>query len=191
MANQKISELTESDNCDGTELVAVVQSSTTKKATLNTRVKAYFDTLYQAIFSRAEWRADTHAGYGGTDTRIPYFTNVRVNSDTGSALTVVNNSTNGTRITINTAGRYAVSFWAFPSAASYIGISLNSNQLTTNIQSIDADDRIALATSAGASYAILVSWTGTLSATDVIRPHSDATGTGGSALHGFSICRVG
>ena len=49
MANQKISELTEATNCTGAELVSVVQGGTTKKAPLNTRVKAYFDTLYPTI----------------------------------------------------------------------------------------------------------------------------------------------
>ena len=49
MANQKISELTEATNCTGAELVSVVQGGTTKKAPLNTRIKAYFDTLYSTI----------------------------------------------------------------------------------------------------------------------------------------------
>lgn len=46
MANQKISDLTEATDCDGSELVAVVQGGVTKKAPLSTRIKAYFDTLY-------------------------------------------------------------------------------------------------------------------------------------------------
>lgn len=191
MARKKISAMTAASAYTGSnEFYELVQGGNTRQGS-HALLKAYFDTLYTAAIVRAEWRADTHAGYGGTDTKIPYFTNVNVNVDTAAAMTVVNNSTNGTRVTINTAGRYAVSYWAFTLAAAYIGISLNSAQLTTNIQTITAADRIALATSAGASYAILVSWTGTLAANDVIRPHADGTSSAGAALHGFSICRVG
>lgn len=49
MANQKISELTEATDCTGSELVAVVQGGTTKKAPLNTRIKAYLGTLYSPV----------------------------------------------------------------------------------------------------------------------------------------------
>lgn len=51
MANQKISDLTEATDCNGSELVAVVQGGATKKASLSTRIKAYFDTLYATIAS--------------------------------------------------------------------------------------------------------------------------------------------
>ena len=49
MAQIKISELTEAGNCDGSELVAVVQGGVTKKAPLSTRIKAYLDTLYAPV----------------------------------------------------------------------------------------------------------------------------------------------
>lgn len=141
------------------------------------------------IGAQCEWRADTAAGFGGTDTKIPYFTNVRVNALNGG-LTVVNNSTNGLKITVNEAGDYAVSYYAYLSAPNYIGLSLNSAALTTNVQSITAATRLALATSAGADYAVLVSWTGRLAVNDIIRPHTAGQGTNDSALHGFSICRI-
>jgi len=140
--------------------------------------------------TRAEWMADTHAGFGGTDTKIPYFTNVNINVDTASAITMVNNNTNGCKATINTAGVYTVGFWMFLSAANYIGISVNSTQLTTNIDSITAAHRRALDTSAGADYMAFVSFTGYLAANDVVRPHTNGQGTNTAAKCGFSICRV-
>lgn len=150
-----------------------------------------YSAHYAAIVDRAEWMADTLAGFGSTDTKIPYFTNVNINSDTAGAMTVVNNSTNGCKITINTAGRYTVGFWMYLSQANYIGISVNSNQLTTNITSITAAHRRALDTSAGADYMAFVSFTGWLAVNDVIRPHTAGAGSNSSALNGFSICRIG
>jgi len=49
MAQKKISGMTAASSCTGAELIEVVQSSTSKQATLNDQVKAYFDTLYSPI----------------------------------------------------------------------------------------------------------------------------------------------
>ena len=189
MANQKISELTEATNCTGAELVSVVQGGTTKKAPLNTRIKAYFDTLYATAKPQCEWRADTHAGYGSTNTRIPYMTNVRVNVDTAGAITVSNSSTNGLSITINIADYYTVSYQFSPTSASYIGISLNSAQLTTGVDSITAANRLGLTYIPG-THTGRVTARVYCAVNDVIRPHSYAAiGADTAAFAQFSINR--
>ncbi len=195
MANKTVDQLTNKTTPIDADYLPLWDSVTSilnklSWANLKATLKTYFDTLYASAIPQCEWMADTHAGFGGTDTKIPYFTNVNINVDTASAITVVNDSTNGTRITINTAGRYAVGFWQYLSAANYIGISVNSNQLTTNVSTITAAHRRALATSAGADYAIFVGYTGYLAASAVVRPHTNGQGTNTAALCGFSICRV-
>ena len=183
-----INGLTSKSTPVGADVIAIGDSAASfagKSATLNA-VKTFVQV------TRAEWRANTHAGYGSTDTRIPYFTNIDVNVDTAGAMTIVNNATNGCRVTINTAGRYAISYWFIPSGANAgIGISINSSQLTTNIGSITAANRVAFA-GAVDGVGSLCSITLDLEQNDVIRPHGNAIGAGAfAAISGFSIVRVG
>lgn len=137
---------------------------------------------------QCEWRADTHAGYGSTDTKIPYFSNVRVNVDTAGAITVVNDSTNGCKITINTADYYTISFNMAPSAASYFGVSLNSTQLTTNIESITDSNRLCR-TFASATETMHTSVRTWLAVNDVVRPHAAGSAAFIASASNFSITR--
>ncbi len=138
----------------------------------------------------ATWRAHTLAGYGSTDTKIPYFTTVVENVDTAGAFTVANNSTNGLSITINIAGRYAVKASINGNSAFGVGISLNSAQLTTAINSITAADRLASTITGGASYGGDVSITKWFAVDDVIRPHTEGNAAGTAATCLFCIERM-
>ena len=141
--------------------------------------------------TRAEWMADSHAGYGSTATKIPYFTNVNINVDTASAMTVVNNSTDGCKATINIAGHYAVTYWSDPSAiGDSMGISVNGTP-TTNIESITASQRRAYGQCGYPTAGLTVSTIMYLAVNDVVRPHADAHAVATAAVCGFSICRVG
>jgi len=145
---------------------------------------------YVSAVPRAEWMADTHAGYGSTATKIPYFTNVNINVDTASAMTVINNATDGCKVTINTAGRYGVTYWSDQGAiGDSIGISVNGSP-TTNIQSITGAQRRSHAQCGYPTAAVAVSTIMDLSVNDVVRPHTDAQAIATAALCGFSICRV-
>lgn len=179
-----INGLTSKSTPVGADVIAIGDSAASfagKKSTL-AQIKT-------ALIPAWAIRWDTHAGYGSTDTRIPYFTNK--NTDTsGSDLTIVNNATNGLRLTIVSTGVYAVSYWYSPASSSNIGISLNSSQLTTNISSITAANRLALSNVAVAAGAAFVSWAGPLTAGDVIRPHADAIGTSLAGIAGFTIQRL-
>ena len=94
-----------------------------------------------AIAGSESYYADTHAGYGSTATKIPYFTNERINtvSKLGSAS---NDSTNGWKFTASKACVVDLHY-IFDGNSEAIGISLNSSQLTTNIPSIAIADRVA------------------------------------------------
>lgn len=140
------------------------------------------------------WRADTHAGYGSTDTMIPYFTNIRSNIGLTSNYTITNDSTNGLKIVINNSGMYSISCSSNGSATRMdFGISLNSTQLTTNIISINAETRLAASDASsdgGGGTAGNCSWVGYLSAGDVVRMHTSGTSLATAALAHFTIARV-
>jgi len=145
---------------------------------------------YVSDVPRAEFMADTHAGYGATATKIPYYTNTRINVDTAGAMTVENNSTDGCKATINAAGRYAVTYWSDPNAiGDSMGISVNGTP-TTNIQSITASQRRCYGQCAYPSAGLTVSTVLYLEVGDVVRPHADAHAVVSADLCGFSICRV-
>lgn len=141
------------------------------------------------------WRADTHAGYGSTDTYIPYFTNVRVNNIVNSDITVTNNATNGCKVLINTAGLYSITFtWVGDSGgAGGSGISLNSTELTTTIGSISAATRLTFSRGqvvASDFDAFCNSVTLWLAVNDVIRPHTNGVTPGSTAQPAFNIVKI-
>lgn len=136
-------------------------------------------------------RLNTANGYGSTNTVIRRFTTAVTNQ--GSDITYADSATLGATFTINTTGIYSVSYTeAFTTAGSILGISLNSNQLTTAIYNI-TQSNILMTSRTGAGEPGAASWTGLLTATDVIRAHTagNAAGTvGGSASTFFTIVRV-
>lgn len=134
-------------------------------------------------------RLNTANGYGSTNTVIRRFTTAVTNQ--GSDITYADSATLGATFTINTTGIYSVSYTDNFTAANTMGISLNSNQLTTVIYSITQS--AILMTSQAGSTPNGISWTGLLTAADVIRAHTTgaATGTnGGAASTFFTIVRV-
>ena len=153
--------------------------------------KVSISSLPLAAVPQATWRANTYTGYGSTNTRIPYFTTVVENVDTGAAFTVSNSAANGLSITINTPGKYSVSFGANFTGASTMGLSLNSSQLTTNVGSITAADRLGMTDTAGAGFASSLSVTKYFAANDVIRPHTNGVAASIAGSWDFIIERVG
>ena len=104
MAQIKISELTEAGNCDGSELVAVVQGGVTKKAPLSTRIKAYLDTLYPAkktyITAQATPTRVTGAAPDAIGEYRSYLRNAgaRTYTETNGAPTTAPSSSNGYKL---------------------------------------------------------------------------------------------
>jgi hypothetical protein len=130
------------------------------------------------------------AGWGSTNTAIRYYTSEVVN--TGSAMTVSNSSTNGFSITINTAGTYAITYTDCIASINSLGISLNSNQLTTGMEAITAAHAVLPNTQAVANYMWSGAITLRLAVNDVIRPHQAVGLSNGaySTRAGFRIVRV-
>ena len=139
----------------------------------------YIDHQFPApliISARNEVVSDTYSAFGSTDTRIMRFTN---SSTQGSALSRASSAANGDTITVNAAGVYTITATGASDATNTtwgFGISVNSTQLTTDLQTITLAHRKALYgndSKPGAENQWgTVTWTGYLSVGDVIRYHS-------------------
>jgi len=130
-------------------------------------------------------------GYGSTNTKIRRFTTTLIN--TGSDITYADSATDGASFTINTAGVYCMSYGdANTGGLAYVGISLNSSQLTTSIQSINAADMVAVALTGNSSFdgPNVMSNCKILAVNDVIRAHTDSNANDTSGLARFTITMV-
>ena len=119
-------------------------------------------------------RVTTGNGHGSTNTKIRRFTTTA--SSTGTAITYADSATLGASFTINVPGVYAISYSdAYSASVQNHGISLNSAQLTTDIFSITAANRLGLtynfANNLGCTVTVVVA----LVAGDVIRPHTSGS----------------
>lgn len=146
-----------------------------------------FETVGRAATQISMVRLNTDNGYGSTNTAIRRFLNVVVNQ--GPDITYTDSATLGASFTINVSGVYAMSFNGSFNAAGNIGLSLNSTQLTTNIISINVNDRLAASDSAAANGMGLCAWTGYLPAGSIVRPHTGGAPSG-SEVSQFTIARV-
>jgi hypothetical protein len=150
-------------------------------------------TNVQPKFSDADSsvRVDTANGFGSTATRIRRFSNVRENL--GVDVEYVDSAVNGASFIAKSDGIYEISYSGSTNATStYIGISKNSNQLTTDIPSINRQDRLAIQYVAGNGEDGNCAWSGYLLAGDVIRPHgSGVANTDRADREHFTMSKVG
>lgn len=139
------------------------------------------------FIGNAQIRADTGNGFGSGSTMIRRFTNFVT---TGTGITSADSSTLGSTFTINEAGIYAIAYSDLRAAAPFtIGISQNSNQLTTSVGSITIAHRIAIADQAlGLIAACAV--TVRCAVNDVIRAHTDGNESSTAAFVQFTITQV-
>lgn len=137
---------------------------------------------------RSMIRLITANGYGSTNTMIRRFSTVVANQ--GGDITYADSATLGASFTINASGVYAITYVEnYSNANNRSGISLNSSQLTTGIDSINAADRLAATEAYIANYSNSCSWTGFLPSGSVIRPHNEGQ-PASSVSPSFTISRV-
>lgn len=148
------------------------------------------------IHLRSQVRVHTSNGRGSTNTVIRRFTTVVDNY--GTAITYADSATLGATFTLNEDGVYAINHFMDVAASGSIalaGISLNSSQLTTTINTITTADVLAIgeievAAQTDPSIAA-ASWTGFLRAGDIIRAHGNTSNDPASASKcQFTICKV-
>lgn len=127
-------------------------------------------------------------GYGSTNPVIRRFGTTLVYQ--GNDITFADSATLGSSFTINTSGVYSITYTeCYSTSNNRLGISLNSSQLTTGIDSINAADRLAAKEAYIANFSNAVSWTGFLPAGSVIRPHNEGQPVGATPP-AFTIARV-
>jgi len=135
-------------------------------------------------------RVHTSNGYGSTNNKIRRFTTTVTN--VGSAITFADSATLGSTFTVNEVGIYHIASTDNASGAGFnMGISLNSSQLTTAINAITVADRLHLSTTSGASHCETLSVILILAEGDVIRMHTDGTGTGTADRTHVTMTKIG
>ena len=120
----------------------------------------------------SEVRLDSSNGYGSTNNKISKFNTAT--TDTGTDLTLTQSATDGDSVTVNTEGWYSITAVKDMGGPGYVwGVSVNSNQLTTDLKLITSTHRVVATVSSGSNYFNSVATTVKLSASDVIRMHTD------------------
>lgn len=133
---------------------------------------------------------NTGNGYGSSNTSIRRFTTIIRN--VGSAITYTDSAANAASFTINETGMYIIEYGDAHTSGINYGISWNSSQLTTNINSITAADRLGLCTPSTANEVDSITSCQLLTSGDVIRPHTDGVSTSTTAYQtSFRITKVG
>lgn len=131
-------------------------------------------------------------GHGSTNTKIRRWTTTLTN--VGTALTLTQSAANGDSITVVDTGMYEISYRDSSSAGiCFYGISRNSAQLTTSIESLTPGlTSLGITNTNAANYSIQLTRVEKLIAGDVIRAHTDGTCNSTTfATSFFSIRKVG
>ncbi len=141
--------------------------------------------------SRDVLRLRTGAGEGSSSTKIRRFS-VTV-EHLGLAIAYADSSTLGAVFNIRKSGFYTVSSTdAEAVTAAVHGISLDSAELTTNIQSLTTDaDRLSQQNSINDGSAGTTMWAGWLDAGAALRIHTDGNNSATSVLASVTIARGG
>lgn len=144
--------------------------------------------LAAPFIGRSMVRVINANGYGGAGTAIRRFSTVLANH--GNDVSYADSASLGASFTINAAGVYAITYVeCYSNSNNRVGISLNSSQLTTGIDSINAADRIVSTEAYLPNYCHACTWVGFLPAGAVIRPHGEGQ-PAGSVPPSFTISRV-
>lgn len=135
-------------------------------------------------------RLTTANGSGSSSTAIRRFLTTITNQ--GSDIIYADSASLGSSFTINVAGVYAISYADSFSVSGYVGLSLDSNQLSTSFDSITQSHKLCFSDTQAASSTSSTSWTGYLPAGSVVRPHGLPVVANGSAPGRcmFTIARV-
>lgn len=179
-------------DADGTELISGVQ--TILMGEIWETMKIICDGSAWWIIDRQVPRGfttqivlDTPNGHGSTNTKIRKYTN---NSVSGNGATYAASATNGDSMTIVLPGKYEFGFSDQRSGAGWgLGVSKNSNQLTTDIQSITASHIVLFMGMTNGYSSMWCTDTGAVG--DVYRPHGDGAPGGTDDGLKFVMRRIG
>lgn len=137
-------------------------------------------------------RVHTGNGHGSTNTHIRRFSTL-VDS-LGSAVSYEDSAADGASFTIQENGVYHITYMDGRSDnLANFGLSVNSNQLTTNIVSITSNHKLTHNTAGATNFEASCSWSGYLNKGDIVRAHTDSTtdATAGNDFAQFTIAKIG
>lgn len=117
--------------------------------------------------------------YGSVDDKILHFT-TQIESSNQVVVSVAENSSSATTITANMKCLVWFDYSISLGAADWMGISKNSNQLTTKITTINSSHRMKSNYVNGADLVAAVSYYSEINSGDVLRPHTDGAAIGSS-----------
>ena len=122
-------------------------------------------------------------GKASTNTAIDRFGEIALGEDldfsaiaasqTVGPIKVTTSATDGTELVFTKDASCNISFSAIYNQNGEMGLSKNSNQLTSNLRTITDEHRIVIANMDAANTNESVSWEGTVKSGDIIRPHGN------------------
>lgn len=157
----------------------------------NATPSAVIATLAKALQPRQQVRVNTGNGYGSTNNVIRRFLNQDINI--GSNITYADSATLGATFTINKTGVYTIIRYEASTVTSEFGLSVNSTQLTTAVETISLATYLGMVIIDGALPPlppVCLSVTSIFTAGDVIRPHDGGSVTGSTDRNIMTITQV-
>lgn len=149
-------------------------------------ISGWTSTTPNGVTLNSEVNVYNTSGQGSTNGDVLIFNSVSVN--TGTDITYATSATLGDSFTINTSGIYAMTYCDYAGSDQNFGISKNASG-TTAYASLAVANQV-VGGLVKANYNTCFAWTGHLSGSDVIRPHtSGATSTGDNKIR-FQIVRI-
>ena len=146
--------------------------------------------VFKDLFDSQYIHQHTSNGLGSTDNKIGRMTTTAVNSG-ANLISIADTAAEGTTYTAVRDCTVIVAISHNANAASRFGLSLNSNQLTTAIETITAGHRIALTHAQnGTNGTQSTSAAIKMAKDDVLRRHSDGTADGTAARSSITITAV-
>lgn len=130
-------------------------------------------------------------GHGSTNTCIRRFTNTIGSNTLTGYVTYADSNLSGGSFTVVQAGWYIMAYSDYYSGSDAVmGISVNSNQLTTSILSITSANRLAITDNPAANRPGFCCSLKYLSVGDVIRAHTSGANDGNNVKVWFYMAKV-
>ena len=143
---------------------------------------------YEDIDSMVQVSGQADHGSGNFIERFSKVESVR-----GDDIEYVDDAVVGASFIVKKTGFYAISYTSHKATDSDNGISVNSDELSTNIASLNnTRSRLALVSQSSAERQGFCSWAGVLNEGDVVRAHGDGASPGSNPQRAsFTIARMG
>lgn len=151
-------------------------------------VTSAIQTQINSSIMTSEVFVDTGNGYGSSSTFVRRFTNIRKN--TGSDITYADSATLGGTFTIVTSGVYTMNYTDYNTGGStFLAPTVDAANASVSTLTYATGRRLGTNTS-GTGTVYSTSWTGILTAGQVVRAMTDGNANSTDAFCAFSIVKV-